>query len=434
MAAHELRVGLLGLGQVGGGAARLLASNEAGVAAKLGRPVKVVRALVRDLARAREAALSGITLTARPDEVVASDDIDVVVEVMGGIEPARTLVLEALSQGKTIVTANKALLSVHGPEIFARAADAGVDVLFEGAVCGGVPIVRTLREALAADRIESLRGIVNGTTNFILSEMAAGGDYALALARAQSLGFAEADPSFDVSGKDAAQKLVLLASLGFGASVSLDDVPCEGIEQIEPTDIAYARELGFAIKLIARASESPAGLELSVRPSLVPLGGTLATVGGPFNAVEVRSEALGATLLVGQGAGSMPTGAAVAGDVLEAARNLASRAAGRVKGFGWAFASSRLGIAPALQRRGPWFLRFTAADEPGVLAQIAGALGARGISIASVIQRERSPSAGAVPVVVVTHDAVEQRVREAVAWLDQLSLARGKTRLLPIEK
>jgi homoserine dehydrogenase len=433
MSLPELRVGLLGFGQVGQGAVSVLSSFARDVDARLGRSVRVVRALVRTPEKTGRAAPGVVELTTEAERIVEADDVDLVIEVMGGVEPARSLVLRALARGKTVVTANKALLAAHGPELFERAREAGVDLLFEGAVCGGVPVVRTLREALAADHVESLRGIVNGTTNFILSAMESGGDYGQALSKAQALGFAEADPSFDVSGRDAAQKLVLLAALAFGTRARLEEVPCEGIEQVEPVDIAYARELGSAVKLIARARLTSLGLELSVRPTLVPLGSTLASVGGPFNAVEVLSTALGSTLLVGQGAGGRPTGAAVAGDVLEAARNLAKGAAGRVPGLGWQEGVEVPPLAPAGERIGAWFLRFSVADQPGVLAQIAGALGARGISIAAVIQRERSSGAEAVSVVVVTHDALERRVREAVASLDQLDFVRGRTRLFPIE-
>jgi homoserine dehydrogenase len=430
----ELRIGLLGLGQVGGGVLRLLAVNAREIEARLGMRIRPVRAAVRDPARLRVDEAQGLELVRDPREVVSAGDVDLVVEVMGGLEPARSLILEALANGKPVVTANKALLATHGEEIFAAATRAGVDVRFEAAVCGGVPIIRTLREALASDRIESLRGIVNGTTNYILSAMEQGRAYGEALARAQELGFAEADPTFDVSGRDAAQKLQLLASLAFGVRVGPGEVPVEGIEAIEPVDFTYAREFGCTVKLIASARREGGSIELGVRPTLVSDHTLLATTKGAFNAVELRSYALGMTLLVGQGAGALPTGSAVVSDIIEAGRDRAAGTNARVPHLAWHDGRSGLELAPPGRRTASWYLRFHVADEPGVLAQIAGALGAREISIAAVIQRERARAQEAVPVVVVTHEAREDRVREAVAWLDRLGFARGRTRLLPIER
>ena len=430
----ELRIGLLGLGQVGGGVAHILRANAREIHARLGEKLTLVRALVRDPDRERPIDSQGVRLTKNPEDIVRAPDIDIVLELMGGLEPARTLVLDALAHGKPVITANKALIAEHGPEIFAAATAAGMDTLFEAAVCGGIPIIRTLREALASDRIESLRGIVNGTTNYILSAMEEGRDYAVALGQAQKLGFAEADPSFDVSGRDAAQKLLILASVSFGVQLSMADVPAEGIEHISAADFAYAKEFGFTIKLLANARLSGGALSLGVRPTLVPHGTPLSTIRGAFNAVEVRSFALGPVLLVGQGAGALPTGSAVVSDIIEAARNLGARTAGRVPHLAWAGGVHAATLAPPRSRVGPWYLRFTVADEPGVLAQIAGALGARGISISALVQREHGESAGPVTVVVVTHDAQEARVHEAIETLDRLAFARGPTRLLAIDR
>lgn len=431
----DLRIGLLGLGQVGSGVVRIFAANAREIEARLGARPRVVRALVRDVARERIPEARDLVLTEKGAEVVEAADVDIVVEVMGGIEPARSLILAALARGKPVVTANKALLAEHGREIFEAATRAGVDVLFEAAVCGGIPIIRTLREALASDRVESIRGIVNGTTNFILSAMEEGRPYAEALARAQELGIAEADPDFDVSGKDAAQKLLILASLAFGARLDMADVPAEGIEHVDPVDFAYARELGFTIRLLATAKLENEQLQLSVRPTLIAQGTPLSTIRGSFNAVELRSFALGPCLLVGQGAGSMPTGSAVVSDVVEAGRNLAARSGGRVPHLAWVDQSApRVALAPPGSRRAAWYLGFTVADQPGVLAQIAGSLGERGISIAAVIQRERARGSEAVPVVVITHDAAEGPVSQAVRHLDTLGFARAPTRVLPIDR
>lgn len=430
----EVRIGLLGAGQVAGGVAEILAGHAAEIEARLGSRLRVIRALVRDARRDRTGALADVALTTDPDLVLRADDVDVVVELIGGIEPARSLMLRALEAGKPVVTANKALLATHAHEIFSAASRAGVDVHFEAAVCGGVPIIRTLREALASDRIESIRGIVNGTTNYMLSEMESGRSYADALQEAQRLGYAEADPTFDVGGHDAAQKLLLLASLAFGARVSPDDVPTEGIEIVDALDFAYAREFGCTIRLLARAALQAGELVLDVRPALVPAGTLLATTRGAFNAVEMRSTALGPLVLVGQGAGPLPTGTAVVSDIIEVCRNRRVRASGRVPALAWRDATQAPALAARESRRSAWYLRFVVADEPGVLAAIAGALGARGISIASVLQRERAKGAEAVPVVVVTHDAPEGAVRQAVAGLDAMAFSRGRAVLMPFER
>lgn len=432
---EQLRVGLLGLGQVGGGVLQILAENAHGISARLGRRIEVVRAFVRDPSRARLPEAAGVALTTNASEVLDADDVDVVVEVMGGIDPARELVLRAVGNGKPVVTANKALLAEHGPELFAAATRANVDLLFEAAVCGGIPIIRTLREALASDRIDSLRGIVNGTTNYILSAMEDGSTaYADALRQAQKLGFAEADPTFDVSGRDAAQKLLLLTALSFGRWMQLDSVPAVGIERVEALDFKFAREFGCTIRILATARQVDGRLVLSVTPTLVPLTSQVAAVRGPFNAVEIRSFALGPALLVGQGAGALPTGSAVVSDIIEVGRNLLAQAPNRVPPLAWMAGDQGPVLAEPLSRQATWYLRFLVADEPGVLARIAGTLGERNIGIAAVIQRERSPEAGAVPVVVETHDAPESAVAEAVRVLDAEAFARGSTVVMPFDR
>lgn len=431
----ELRVGLLGLGEVGGGVLRLLAENGNGISARLGRQVKVVRAFVREPSRVRAPEAAQVELTTDASKVVDADDLDVVVEVMGGIEPARELMLRAAAQGKAVVTANKALLAERGPELFAAATDAGTDLLFEAAVCGGIPIIRTLREALASDRIDTIRGIVNGTTNYILSEMEDGSTgYADALKQAQELGYAEADPAFDVGGRDVAQKLLLLTALSFGRHVSLENIPTDGIERVDAVDFKFARELGCTIKMLATARQENGHLVLSAAPTLVPLTSQLATVRGAFNAVEIRSFALGPSLLVGQGAGALPTASAVVSDIIEAGRNLIAGAPGRVPHLAWINEDQGPTLAEPLSKKATWYLRFLVADEPGVLARIAGTLGERNIGIAAVIQRERSLESGAVPVVVETHEASEGAVRDAVGILDAQDFARGPTVVMPFDR
>lgn len=431
----ELRIGLLGLGQVGGGVLQLLAENGDGISARLGRRIRVVRAFVRDPSRVRVAEAADVPLTTKAEEIVEANDIDVVVELMGGIEPAQSLILRAVASGKAVVTANKALLAENGPAVFSAATEAKVDLLFEAAVCGGIPIIRTLREALASDRIDSIRGIVNGTTNYILSAMEDGGTaYGDALKQAQTLGYAEADPTFDVSGRDVAQKLLLLTALSFGRWVKLEDFPATGIENVDAVDFKFAREFGCTIRMLATARKDEGKLVLSVTPTLVPLASQLAAVRGAFNAVEIRSFALGPALLVGQGAGPLPTASAVVSDIIEIGRNLTAHAPGRVPHLAWMTDTHGPALAEPFTRRAAWYLRFLVADEPGVLARIAGALGERQIGIAAVIQRERSLESGAVPVVVETHDAPESAVVEAVRVLDAQSFSRGSTVVMPFDR
>src|SRR5262245_19819989 len=356
---------------------------------------------------------------------------------MGGVTEARAHLLRAIDSGRHVVTANKALLSQHGEELFARALQRGVDLHFEGAVCGGIPIIRTLRESLASDRIEDLYGIVNGTTNLILTAMAEeGASYADALARAQQLGYAEADPTLDVSGMDAAQKLCLLAQLAFTARVRPEQVAVEGITLLAPPDFAFAKEFGYAIKLLASARRVAEGqIEARVHPALVPEQSPLAEVRGGFNAVLLRSAALGRSLYSGLGAGAMPTGSAVVADVIDICRNLLAGVSGRLPMLCPPHLHDVRVRAPG-ERLGPCYLRFTVSDEPGVLGRIAGVLGEKKISIASVIQRgtPKIGGEGQATVVVFTHGARESDVLAAVAWIDSLSSTRSPTRLLRIEE
>jgi homoserine dehydrogenase len=345
-----------------------------------------------------------------------------------------------------VVTANKALLATRGDELFRIAAEKGVDVYYEGAVCGGVPVIRTLREALASDRIHSIHGIVNGTTNYILSAMAEkGSPLREALAEAQRLGYAEADPTLDVSGGDAAQKLCVLAQLAFATRVAPADVLTEGILDLTPEDFAWGREFGYALKLLAIARRSlPAGasegageaaggssaLEVRVHPAFIPSGSMLAGVGEAFNAVLLRSEALGPSLLFGQGAGAMPTGSAVVSDIIDLSRNILSSSPGRVP---LPPSQSRLALRPHDEIRTAYYLRFTVKDVPGVLARIATTLAARRISIAAVQQREQSEQGGAVPLVIVLHRAREADVKAAIAEVDRFDATMAPTHLIRIE-
>jgi len=434
---REIGIALLGLGNVGLGTSRILESHAGDIERRLGARVRVRHVLVRDGQKSREPSFLQDRLTTDYERILADAQVEIVAELMGGVTEARAHLLRAIDSGRHVVTANKALLSQHGEELFARALQRGVDLHFEGAVCGGIPIIRTLRESLASDRIEELYGIVNGTTNLILTAMAEeGASYAEALARAQQLGYAEADPTLDVSGMDAAQKLCLLAQLAFSARLRPEQVAVEGITLLGPLDFAFAKEFGYAIKLLACARRMAEGeIDVRVHPALVPETSPLAEVRGGFNAVLLRSAALGRSLYSGLGAGAMPTGSAVVADVIDICRNLLAGVSGRLPMLCPPHLHDVRVRAPG-ERVGPFYLRFTVSDEPGVLGRIAGVLGEKGISIASVIQRvpRKGGVEGQATVVVFTHDAREADVLAAVAWIDSLSSTRSPTRLLRIEE
>jgi homoserine dehydrogenase len=430
----EIGIALLGLGNVGLGTYRILEAHAKDIEGRLGARVTVRHVLVRDAKKARPEGLPAGIVTSDYERILADREVAVVVELMGGVDAARELLLRAIDSGRHVVTANKALLSIHGEELFGRALAKGVDLHFEGAVCGGIPIIRTLREALASDRIEEIFGIVNGTTNLILTAMAEeGATYADALERAQELGYAEADPTLDVSGMDAAQKLCLLTSLAFMARMSPERIPVEGITTLAPADFAYGKEFGYVLKLLAVARRTPGGgLEARVHPAFVPDTSPLAEVRGGFNAVLLRSAALGKSLFSGLGAGAMPTGSAVVSDVIDICRNLLAGVSGRLPML-CAPHLTELPLRSPQDRVGPCYLRFTVSDEPGVLGRIAGVLGEKGISIASVIQRERRSGSDAT-VVVFTHAAREGDVLAAIQWIDSLKSTRAPTQLIRIEE
>jgi homoserine dehydrogenase len=438
---REVGIGIAGFGTVGGGVLSILQQHAREIEARLGARIVVRKVALRDPDKSRVVDVPREVLTTRPEELLEDPGIAVVVELIGGVDEAFQIVKGALERGKHVVTANKALLAARGDEIFRLAVDKGVDVYYEGAVCGGVPIIRTLREALASDRIVSIHGIVNGTTNYILSAMAAGEKpLGEALSEAQRLGYAEADPTLDVSGGDAAQKLCILAQLAFGARLRPEDVLTEGILGLEPEDFAWAREFGYALKLlaIARRAEgippdgklAPDGMiEARVHPAFIPRDSLLAGVRGAFNAVLLRSEALGPSLLIGQGAGAMPTGSAVVADIIDLSRNIVAGSPGRVP---LPPSAARVSLRPHDDVRCAYYLRFTVKDEPGVLARIATTLAGRHISIAAVQQSEQN-AAAAVAVVIVTHSAREADLQAAIREIDGYSSTAAPTRLIRIE-
>lgn len=431
---REVKVGLIGWGTIGTGVIQLLQQNEKQIRTRLGVPVKLSGIADVDLKRDRGIKVDRRLLTEDAAQLLDDPEIDVIVELMGGYGLARKFVLRAIANGKSVVTANKALLAVHGAEIFAAAEKEEVDLGFEASVGGGIPIIRTLREALAADRNGAVYGIVNGTCNYILSTMTQQGeDFDVVLKEAQRQGLAEADPTFDVDGIDAAHKLTLLIQLAFGTRVGFDEVAVEGIRHISKLDIAFAKEFGYAIKLLAIAKRHGAALEARVHPTMVPRSHLLADVNGAFNAIAVQGAALGSSMYFGLGAGMMPTATAVVADILDAARNLLDGTRGRIAPLGYPLAAqSKAKLKPIEAIECEYYLRFMVVDRPGVLANISGILGKNQISIASMIQREREQGAS-VPIVIRTHHACERNLRKALAAIDKLAAVRGKSTVIRIE-
>jgi len=434
-----LRIGLLGCGTVGTGVVRVLSENAEDIRARLGVQVEIARIAVRDGAKPRDKVIDPALLTTNPSDVIDDPAIAIVVELIGGVEPARTLIGEAIARGKHVVTANKALLATRGPELFEAADARGVDIIFEASVGGGIPIIRTLREGLASDRIEEIAAIINGTSNFILTDMdREGADYAAMVRKAQEAGYAEADPTLDVGGSDAAQKLSILMSISFGSRIPWTDIHVEGLDTVTATDLVYAREFGLKCKPIAMARLVGEGLlEARVHPALLPRGSLLAAVDGVFNAIFLRSRGLGPSLFYGRGAGMMPTAVSVVSDVIELGRNLLRGTSGRIPHFAFhddLLPAMRLRSMDEVQTR--YYLRFQVADQPGVLGSIASVLGARGISIAQMVQKEPSGGTDGAPVdvVMVTHRAREGDVRMALKTIDSSVVTRAPTRLLRIEE
>ncbi|WP_298195399.1 homoserine dehydrogenase [Ferrovum sp.] len=429
-----IRVGLLGLGIVGGGTWQILERNREEIARRAGREIVVTRAAVRpqDLERAALRTAGRIQLSTDPVEVVEAGDVDVVVELMGGYEPAKTLVLQALALGKPVVTANKALLALHGNEIFAAALQCGVMVGFEAAVAGGIPIIKALREGLTANRIQWLAGIINGTSNFILTQMRDQGmGFTEALQQAQALGYAEADPTFDVEGIDAAHKLSLLAAIAFGIPVQFERAHVEGITKLTAEDIRYAEELGYRIKLLGIAKRTARGIELRVHPTLIPERRLIANVDGVMNAVLVNGDAVGSTLYYGAGAGAEPTGSAVVADLVDIARMTGSDPGHRVPHL--AFQPDQVRdevVLPVSEIETAYYLRLRATDRPGVLAEVTRILAQQEISIEAMLQKEPGAGEERVDVIMLTHVTQERAIDAAIAEIEGLeSIAAPVVRL-----
>ena len=430
-----VRVGLLGLGTVGGGTVNVLARNREEIARRAGRPISVVTACARDLGKPRICPTEGLSLVNDPFAIVDDDSIDVVVELIGGTDIARELTLRAIANGKHVVTANKAMVALHGNELFDAAHRRGVTVAFESAVAGGIPIIKAIREGLAGNRIEWIAGIINGTSNFILTEMRERGrPFQDVLTQAQELGYAEADPSFDVEGIDAAHKLTILAAIAFGIPLSFPQVYTEGIGAVTTDDIGYAEQLGYRIKHLGLARRREDGVELRVHPTLVPSRRILANVDGIMNAVLVKADAVGPTLYYGAGAGAEPTASAVVADLVDVVRALTSDPENRVPHLAFQpDAISDLPLLPMVQSETAYYLRMTAADRPGVLAEIATILGRAGISIEAVVQPEPPRGAALAKLVMLTHRVRERQMNEALKEVAALRVVTGEVTRIRLE-
>lgn len=421
-------IALLGLGTVGLGVVRVLERNRDRIERQIGAPVALRHVLVRDLRKPRAADAPRTLLTTDFDRVLADPEVDVVVETMGGLDPAEAYLLQALSAGKHAVTANKELLARRGRDLIRTAEDAKVQFRFEATVAGGIPIISALKESLAANQVSQVMGIVNGTTNYILTAMTeAGTDFATALAEAQGLGYAEADPGADVDGWDAAYKLAILASIAFGSRISVEDVLVEGIRRVEPADLRYAEELGYRVKLLAIGRDEGGRISVRVHPTMIPLRHPLAAVNGVYNAVFVRGDAVGDLMFYGRGAGELPTSSAILGDVVNVARHLTQEGSPRICSCFYDYP-----VIPAADLRTRYYLRMEVVDQPGVLARIAGAFGAHGVSLASVIQK--GYGSDPVALVFVTHTVREADLLAALKEIEGFNVVHAVKNVIRVEE
>ena len=432
---NSVNIGLLGLGTVGGGTVNVLTRNAAEIERRVGCPVRIIHAAARDLDKPRICETGDIALTTDPREVVDNPDVHVIVELIGGDTLALDLVLRAIAQGKHVVSANKALLAKHGNAIFTAARERGVMVAYEAAVGGGIPIIKALREGLAANRVEWLAGIINGTGNFILTAMRdEGRDFADVLAEAQRLGYAEADPTFDVEGIDAAHKLTLLATIAFGIPLAFDAVYTEGITRISREDVTYAEELGYRIKHLGIARRTPKGIELRVHPTLIPARRLIANVDGVMNAVVVKGDAVGPTLYYGAGAGDEPTASAVVADLVDVARAINCTPESRVPSLGFQpDAIEAFPLLPMSEVESAWYLRMQVVDKPGVLAALTSIFADLEISIEAMVQKEPTAGESLVTLVLLTRTVQEQQMDQAMARFGELNFIFGDITRIRVE-
>jgi len=432
---NSVKVGLLGLGTVGQGVASILQRNAEEISRRAGRGLVIKTALIRDLEKAKALGFESIALTTDSKDVIDDPEIDIVLEMMGGEEPALSLVMQAIRQGKHVVTANKALIAIHGNQIFKAAEENGVVVSFEPAVAGGIPVIKAIREGLAANRISWIAGIINGTGNYILSQMTQHDrPFDEVLAEAQALGYAEADPTFDVEGIDAAHKLTIMASIAFGIPLSFDAVYTEGISVVTREDVGFADELGYRIKHLGIARMSDEGVELRVHPTLIPERRLIANVDGVMNAVLIHGDAVGPTLYYGAGAGSEPTGSAVVADLVDIVRTLTAEPGHRVPHL--AFQQSAVNSVPlkaSAEFETACYLRMLAEDKPGVLAEVTRILGDAGISIEAMIQKEPESGSTEVPIIMLTRVCREGAINDAMAMIENLASIREPVTRLRVD-
>jgi homoserine dehydrogenase len=433
MATKEINVGIIGFGTVGSGAVKILLENNRVLKNRSGLDIRIKKIADLDITSDRGVRLPAGTLTTDANSIINDPGIDIVAELMGGINPAKEFILRAIRNGKHVVTANKALLATEGNEIFGEAAAKGVEIGFEASVAGGIPIIKALREGLVGNKILTIFGIINGTSNYILTKMTDEKvEFSAALKEAQRLGYAEADPTFDIEGIDTAHKLTILSSLAYGIPLSCDKVYKEGITRITAGDIEFASELGYRIKLLAIAKADDGEIEMRVHPTMVPNEYLISKIDGVFNAIYVEGDAAGSSLYYGRGAGDLPTGSAVVADIVDIGRNMMAGGSARPSGIFAGGLGSGLRIRKMEDIESMYYFRFSALDNPGVLSKISGILGAYNISISSVIQKGRSAVAS-VPLVVLTHVAKERDVLKAVAEIDNLPVVADKTLFIRVE-
>lgn len=432
---RKIKVGIIGFGTIGSGVVKILASSKDIIRQRLGAEIEVAKIADLDVSSDRGVVVDSNLLTTDTKEVVDNPEVDIVVELMGGYEPARSLMLQAIAGGKHVVTANKALLAKHGDEIFSAVEDQQVAIGFEGAVAGAIPIIRSIREAFVANEITAIEGIVNGTANYILSKMSDEQcDFAVALKEAQEKGFAEADPTFDIEGIDSAHKISLLTRLAYGTPVNFDDITVQGISGISIDDIECAREFGYRIKLLAISKFDGESVDIRVHPAMIPQSHPMANVNGVLNAVRVCDNLMEENVLIGHGAGSLPTGSAVVADIVEQARDILSNNKNRVASQ--SFLKNEMRSIPMMNIEeidSEYFLRFSVLDNPGVLSRISGILGNHSIGILSVIQKGRCDQGKGVPLIMMTHRASEKNVQLALKEIDALDVVCEKSNLIRVE-
>lgn len=431
-----IKVGMIGFGTIGAGVAKILADNGEIIKQRLGAGVELVKVADLDITTDRGVKLAPDVLTTSADEVINHPDIDVVIELIGGYEPARKFLLQAIDQGKHVVTANKALLAKHGDEIFSAAAEKGLSIGFEASIGGAIPIIRSIREAFVANRIQSIEGIMNGTANYILSKMSDENcDFDTALKEAQEKGFAEADPTFDIEGIDSAHKIAVLTRLAYGTPVPFDDITVSGISGITSDDIECAREFGYRIKLLAISKYDGQAIDIRVHPAMIPIAHPMANVNGALNAIRVCDDMMEENVLIGHGAGALPTGSAVVGDVVEIARNILSGVGERLPAGSFQDKEvKKIPFKNISEIESEYFLRFSVLDNPGVLSKISGILGKHSISIESMIQRGRGDRGEGVPLVMMCHKSSEKNIQSALKEIEELDVVCEKSNLIRVER